>query len=106
MRAPSAAIPPLTEVKNLTAKPALHLAGKTDPSVKWAWQDRAMDAVRKLNGCDAEGKPWAKAGDLVSTEYASGTGTPSVSLVSPGGHAFPAEAPKLIVKFLQAHPAK
>ena len=53
-----------------------------------------------------EGKPWAKAGDLVTTEYASGTGTPSVSLVSPGGHAFPAEAPKLIVKFLQAHPAK
>ena len=26
-----------------------------------------MSAVRKLNGCDEEGKPWAKAGDLVGT---------------------------------------
>ncbi len=104
--APSSAIPPPAEVKNLKPKPALHVAGKADPLVKWAWQDRAMDAVRKLNGCDAEGKPWAKAGDLVGTEYASGSGTPFVSLVSPGGHTFPAEAPKLIVKFLQAHPAK
>ncbi len=104
--APSSAVPPASEAGNLKPKPALHVAGRADPLVKWAWQDRAMDAVRKLNGCDAEGKPWAKAGDLVGTEYPSGTGTPFVSLVHPGGHTFPTEAPKLIAKFLQAHPAK
>ncbi len=104
--APSAAIPPPAEVKNLKPKPALHVAGKTDPLVKWAWQDKAMSAVRKLNGCDEEGKPWAKAGDLVGTEYPSGTGTPFVSLIAPGGHTFAPEAAKLIVKFFQDHPAK
>ena len=104
--APSSAVPPRSGVKNLKPKPALHLAGKADPLVVWAWQERAIDAVRELNGCDAGGKPWAKAGDLVGTEYASGTGTPLVTLVHPGGHTLPPEAPKLMVKFMQAHPAK
>jgi len=104
--APSGAVPPRAGGTTLTPKPALHLAGKTDPLVKWAWQERAMDGVRKVNGCDAAGEPWAKAGDLVGTEYPSGTGTPFVALTHPGGHTFPADAAKLIVKFFQAHPAK
>lgn len=91
-------------MKNLKPKPALHLAGQADPMVKWAWQERAIDAVKKLNGCDAEGKPWAKAGDLVGTEYPGGTAF--VTLIHLGGHTFSAAAVKLIVKFLQAHPAK
>ncbi len=95
-----------TDFKNLKPKPALHLAGSKDPLVKYEWQERTMERVRKLNGCDASGKEWAKAGDLVGTEYASKTGTPFVSLIGPGGHQFPSEAPKLIVKFFREHMGK
>ena len=60
-----------------------------------------MEAVRKVNGCDAEGKEWAKN----CTLYPSKTGTPFVSFIHPGAHNFPAEAPALIVKFFKEHPA-
>ena len=86
--APSAATPG-AEVRNLKPKPALHVAGEKDPLVKWDWQKRTMDAVRKLNGCDAEGTAWDKAGDLIGTKYPSKTGTPFVSLIYPGDHKYP-----------------
>lgn len=102
--APSGAIP--IRGTKLAAKPALHLAGEQDPLVRFAWQQRGMELVRQVNGCEAASKPWDKAGDLVGTEYPSKTGTPFVSLLSPGGHQFPVEAPKLIVKFFKEHPGK
>jgi polyhydroxybutyrate depolymerase len=87
-------------VKDLKPRPCLHLAGETDPLVKYDGQRLTMETVRKINGCDADGKPWDKAGSLTGTVYASKGGTPFVSLIHPGGHAFPAEdGPKLIVKF-------
>lgn len=92
--------------KDLKPKPALHVAGETDPLVKYDWQKRSMDAVKKLNGCDADGTPWAKSGTLVGTRYASKTGTPLVTLIHPGGHGFPAEAPELIVNFFKEHAKK
>lgn len=60
-----------------------------------------MNSVKKLNGCADEGQPWDKAGPLVGTLYPSKGGTPFVSLIHPGGHTFPPDAPKLIVKFFQ-----
>jgi len=53
--------------------------------------------VRKLNGCDGEGKPW----DRQCTIYPSETGTPFVTFIHPGGHQFPKEAPALIAKFFK-----
>jgi polyhydroxybutyrate depolymerase len=100
--APSAAIPGI-EMRNLKPKPALHVAGETDPLVKWEWQKRTMEGLRKLNGVSAEGTEWAKSGDLVCTLYESKTGTPFVSAINPGGHRFPGEAPALIVKFFKEH---
>ncbi len=102
--APSAG--PGPDFKKLKPKPALHVAGTKDALVKYEWQERMMERVRKLNGCDAAGKEWAEAGDWVGTEYPSPTGTPFVALVGPGGHAFPEEAPKLIVKFFREHEGK
>ncbi|HEY2586715.1 MAG TPA: hypothetical protein VGI81_13200 [Tepidisphaeraceae bacterium] len=61
--------------------------------MKFAIQQRMMNAVRALDGCAAEGKPWASSGPLVGTIYPSDKGTPFVSLISPGGHQFPAEPP-------------
>ena len=81
----------------------LHLAGKGDTIVPYNLQAVTMARVRRLDGCEAAGKPWATAGDLVGTIYASPGGTPVVTLIHPGGHEFPAEAPALIVKFFKEH---
>ena len=99
--APSAAA--TAKILNFTGKPkpALHVAGEKDQLVKYEWQQRVMEAVRKINGCDAQGTEWAKSGDLVGTIYPSKTGTPFVSLIFPGTHTFPAKAPELIVKFFK-----
>lgn len=83
--------------------PILHLAGEKDEIVSFASQKRTMDAVRKILGCEAEGKAWAKAGSLTGTLYASAGGTPFVSLIHPGTHRFPDEAPELIVRFFREH---
>ena len=78
----------------------MHLAGENDPLVKYEWQKATMTAVRKLNGCDADGKPW----DKLCTEYASKDGTPFVAFIHPGGHEFHKDAPALIAKFFKQHP--
>ena len=95
----AAAVPQLQ--MRLKPKPAFHLAGEKDPLVKFEWQKLTMSAVRKLNGCEAEGKQWATQ----CTLYPSKTGTPFVAFIHPGGHGFPAEAPALMVKFFKEHPA-
>ena len=92
--------------RDLKPKPALHLAGQADPLVRYRWQEAMMQAVRRVNGCEDEGKPWASSGDLVGTIYPSKGGTPFVSLIHPGGHKFPPQAPELIVRFFREHPAK
>jgi polyhydroxybutyrate depolymerase len=101
--APSAAVPGRS-MKDLKPKPALHVAGENDELVKYPFQKRTMDAVRKLNGTETEGKPWAKEGDLVATLYPSKSGTPFVTAIYPGGHRAPREAPAMIVKFFQENP--
>lgn len=103
--APSAAI--LTKGnKDFKPKPVLHLAGEKDPLVKFEWQKRMIETVRKVNGAEGEGKSWAKAGDIVGTQYESKTGSPVVTLIFPGTHNFPDKAPELIVKFFKEHAKK
>ncbi|MEO2088022.1 MAG: prolyl oligopeptidase family serine peptidase [Gemmataceae bacterium] len=102
--APSAAV--ARYAKDLKPKPCLHVMGEKDSLVKPEWQKTMTETVRKVNGCDAAGKEWAKAGKLVGTVYESKGGTPFVALVGPGGHEFPPEAPKLIVQFFQQHAKK
>ncbi len=84
----------------LTPKPAMVLGGKSDPLVKFAWQELTMNAVRKVNGCAATGEPW----DKQCTIYPSKGGTPLVAFVFPGGHQFNPAAPALIMKFFKEHP--
>lgn len=92
--------------KMLKPKPALHLAGTNDTLVNYAWQVRMMEFVKELNGCTEEGQPWHASGELKGTCYPSQTGTPFVTLISPGGHEFPKEAPALIVRFFQQNGLK
>ena len=99
--APSSAFAVKATFEKMKPKPVLHVAGETDPLVKFTWQKITMDHLRKLNGCAEEGQPWEKFGTL----YPSSTGTPVVTLIHPGTHTFLADAPALIVKFFKQHPA-
>jgi polyhydroxybutyrate depolymerase len=102
---PSAAAPGRS-FRDLKPLPALHVAGEKDEIVSFEIQKKTMELVRKLNGCDAQGESWASAGSLVGTRYPSKTGTPFVSVIYPGTHKFPDEAPGLIVKFFKEHSRK
>jgi len=103
--APSAAAPGLGWYEKLKPKPALHVAGTNDELVKFGVQERTMKVVRTLNACGAEGEAWAKAGPITGTLYPSKSGTPFVSLIYPGTHKYPAEAPGLIVRFFKEQTA-
>ena len=86
----------------LKPKPALHVAGTNDQLVKYKWQEGMMQFMKRLNGCSSEGTPWHSSGDLKGTLYSSQKGTPLITLISPGTHKFPKEAPPLIVRFFQS----
>ncbi|MCW3099127.1 MAG: esterase, partial [Chthonomonadaceae bacterium] len=90
---------------SLKPKPAMHIAGENDELVRFPLQQRMMESVRKIDGCEAEGKAWAKSGTLVGTLYPSKTGTPFVSVIYPGTHALPTEVPALVVKFFKEQAA-
>lgn len=104
--APSAAAPGLAWFRDLKPKPAVHVAGTQDELVKYAWQERTMTAVRRLDGCEPTGTPWAKSGPITATLYPSKNDTPFVSLIFPGPHEYPKEATALIVRFFKEHPGK
>ncbi|MEY4613588.1 MAG: hypothetical protein RL179_1561 [Planctomycetota bacterium] len=80
-------------------KPCIHFAGEKDPLVKLEWQQKTMDRVKKINGCDSTGKEWAK----YCTLFSSSKNTPLVECIHPGTHQFPDIAPGLMVKFFQSH---
>ena len=99
--APSAAT--YRNYTKLKPKPALHIAGKNDPLVKFAWQELMMNAVRKINQCN-DGQPWE---DRVNcTIYPSPIGALFITCIHPGTHQFPSEAPQLIVKFFKSQKQK
>lgn len=97
--APSAAASAGRYAKLLKPKPAMHLAGEKDTLVKFEWQKATMGSVRALNGCDAEGQPWAPHATL----YPSKGGTPFVAFIHPGAHGIAPGAPELIVRFFKEH---
>jgi polyhydroxybutyrate depolymerase len=87
------------QLMDLKPKPVLHVAGEQDPLVKYEWQKATMEALRKLNGCDQQGTQW----DKLCTLYPSKTGTPVVTMIHSGNHAFIQDAPPMIVKFFKEH---
>jgi polyhydroxybutyrate depolymerase len=97
--APSAAAA-ARSAKDLKPMPVMHIAGENDELVKFAWQQAAMTRLRTINAC-GEGTPWH---DLKHcTLYPSKNGNPVVTLIHPGTHKYPDEAPPLIVKFFKEH---
>jgi len=94
--APCAAATP--QLAKLTPKPVLHVAGEKDALVKFVWQQRTIEVLRRINGCGGEGRPWGTN----ATFYASAAGAPVVALIHPGGHELPPEAAPSIVRFFKA----
>ncbi|MGE4488700.1 MAG: PHB depolymerase family esterase [Kiritimatiellales bacterium] len=90
-------------ISKLEPKPVLHLAGENDPLVKYKWQALMMAQDKRINGCSETGEPWASSGDLTGTLYPSAAGTSVITLIHPGGHTFPKEAPELIVRFFKMY---
>jgi polyhydroxybutyrate depolymerase len=101
--APSAALAKRASTAGILPKPALHIAGTKDPLVQFAWQEKMIEAVKKLNGCQPQGQAWKNSGSLEGTLYPSSTGTPLITLLHPGGHQFLPEAPPLVVEFFKEH---
>jgi polyhydroxybutyrate depolymerase len=83
-------------------KPLFHAAGENDPLVTFAMQQRTLDRVKKLNGCDDESEDWAKG----CRRYPSKTGTPVVIYLHAEGHRYPEATPALVVRFFQEHMKK
>lgn len=83
-------------------KPLFHAASEQDPLVTFAMQQRTLDFVKLLNGCDAKGEVWAKG----CLRYPSKNGTPLVIYLHDGGHKYPESTPALIAKFFQEHSKK
>ena len=97
--APCAAAAKLEFKQHIKAKPVLHMAGENDPLVRFEWQQRTIDEVRKINGC-GDGQPWGEH----CTLYPSKTGTPVVTYIHAGGHMMPDDVPPVIVKFFKENP--
>ena len=97
--APSAASG-IALLPDLKPKPVLHIAGQTDPLVKFAWQQTTMDGLRKINEC-GEGQAWEN--EPGCTLYPSKLGAPVVTCLHPGGHVFLRSTPAVIVKFFKEH---
>jgi len=98
--APSSSASLGNKTLELKSKPVLHVAGETDPLVKFVWQKITMDSLRELNRCSV-GHPWGDS--KFCTEYESKSGNPVVTCIHSGNHTFLKEAPELIVKFFKQH---
>lgn len=99
--APVAAGGGLKIMPKLTPKPCLHVAGEADPLVKFAFQRRVLDAVRKVNGCTTDGTPWEGKGK----RFAGKDGADLVEVIHSGGHEYPTGTAKLVATFFKQHPA-
>ena len=84
----------------LRPAPVIQIAGEHDELVRFAWQQRMIETLRRINEC-GEGRP---AGPGL-TLYDSKIGAPVMTYIHPGTHRYPPEATALIVAFFQAHPA-
>jgi polyhydroxybutyrate depolymerase len=92
----------IRDFKNQKALPTLHVAGKADPLISFASQERSISQVKKLNGCDEKGKPAGKD----CTEYTSTKGAPLITLIHSGGHEVPDGTPERITQFFKEFPKK
>jgi polyhydroxybutyrate depolymerase len=83
----------------LVPRPVIHVAGKRDELVKFAWQQRMIESLRHAQARGVE----RSVGPGI-TIYDSDQGTPVETYVHEGSHQYPAEATALIIAFFKQHP--
>lgn len=86
----------------LTPKPAMHFAGRKDPIVPFALQQRSIEMVKQLNDCRDNSESWSKN----CRYFPSDNGTPFVEYIHGGGHEYPDDASELIVRFFKQQSLK
>jgi polyhydroxybutyrate depolymerase len=89
-------------IKLTSPKPVLHLAGKNDPLVKFAWQTATIELLIELNDCAKTSQSDAKVPWAV---YPSSE-APVYTYIHEGTHKYPDEAPAIIAKFFREQPWK
>ncbi|TWT50218.1 Alpha/beta hydrolase family protein [Rubripirellula amarantea] len=82
--------------KRLSPKPAMIIAGESDPLVKFAWQSASIEFVKQLNQCSKQPKTQGKV-----TQYSSHINAPLYAYVHSGGHRFEKDAVPSMVEFFQ-----
>jgi polyhydroxybutyrate depolymerase len=87
------------KLADVRPRPILHIAGKADPLVKFQWQRRTIDLLRRHNRC-TDGRPWEA--DERCTIYPSADNVPVIAYIYEGGHPLPQDAADVIVKFFKA----
>ena len=85
--------------RSLSPKPVMHLAGQQDKLVQFQWQERTIEALKRLNQCESVGVKWSN----FATLFPSRLDTPVVTYIHPGAHKYPTEATAQIVKFFKEH---
>jgi poly(3-hydroxybutyrate) depolymerase len=93
--APCAAV--CREATQLKPKPAMHIAGKSDPLVRLAWQERNMTVIRRTLAVEGEPSNWQKVGK----KYQTASGAPWIEVIHDGDHKYPEFAGELTVSFFQ-----
>jgi polyhydroxybutyrate depolymerase len=82
-------------------KPLLHIGGRNDHQVDFADQTEAMQAARKIDGVGDPMFCTTVMAATLCTLYESSNGTPVMTLIHPGGHAYPEGTSEEIVKFFK-----
>jgi polyhydroxybutyrate depolymerase len=96
---PSSSVPAWMRA-DLKPKPAIAVAGRKDPIVPFAFQSAGHDALKKVDGCGPDGKPWADGGKE-ATWFDGKDGVPFVAWVHDGGHEMPKGSVEAIVAFFK-----
>lgn len=83
-----------------TPRPVMMVNGRADRLVSFQSAERTRDLLLRLNDCRGEGKEWAKGCVL----YPSTKGqNPVVFCTHDGGHTWPPDTTKRIVRFFKEH---
>lgn len=89
-----------TSVLPAVPKPLLQVGGKNDGNIRFALQEQAMEAARRVDGV-SKGEPCGRN----CTLYPSANDTPVMTVIHQGGHEWPDGTSQQIAKFFQNHPS-
>lgn len=90
----------LPSVQLIQPRPAFHYGGRSDQLARFAKQEKTIEEIRKLNGCEAQGESCGAD----CTRYPSASGNPVETFIHSGGHLYPPPVTELIVQFFRDHP--